>query len=242
MPPSPKQLIGTILSLAVLLGLGLFSLRSWFAHPILFASLESKNAELDTVYNKVRMIAGWNQDTWLMRQSHHGKAFAESEWDRLAIVVHKSSSVAKFYQLASGDEADVSKWTPLPFKIRCHLCHANGPRAIRPDTNALALSIADQLKIQMLNLRIKTYGSVKGVAGFETNDGERFQSSNRVLQKELDLESCKTCHRSGGLRSELTYENIETASFLVEQGAMPPFPFTISQEDWRHFSQAGITR
>jgi hypothetical protein len=136
-----------------------------------------------------------------------------------------------------GDESEESKWIAAPLKIRCHLCHANGPRAIRPDTGKLNLSVTESLKVQMFNLRIKTYGSMTGVAGYQTAQGEKFESANPILRRQMNLESCSSCHKRGGLRNELTYENFETAKFLVEQGAMPPFPFRTSERDLESFKR-----
>jgi len=72
---------------------------------ITFESRESKTQEGKPVYNRIKFISGWNQDIWLMQQSHNGLNVDSTTWDRLAIVVNKRMRPykAEFYQFKPGE-------------------------------------------------------------------------------------------------------------------------------------------
>lgn len=193
--------------------------------PIRFRSLESVTETGGPVYNEVSFLPGWNQDIWLMGQSHKGVSPDAQKWDRLMIKVDKTTKTASFFQIENG--------TPAPLKARCFACHSSGPRAVRADVSAreALVSWADRVKIAAWNLRIKTYGALKSEAGFESSDGAPFKSHLKALSRPLALESCTQCHREGGLRAPLKLEQAATARFLVQNQMMPPFPFRISPQD-----------
>jgi hypothetical protein len=91
------------LSLAITLGSLLYD--GFFNQaPIVFESLQSKTKSGMPVFNRIQFLPGWEQDIWLMQQSHDGLDMNYVHWDRLAIVVDKTKSPceAAFYQLAPG--------------------------------------------------------------------------------------------------------------------------------------------
>jgi hypothetical protein len=205
------------------------------SEPILFKSLESATKTGSPVFNRVQFIPGWNQDVWMMQQSHQGLGPSFQIWDRLAIVLDKTSKPyqAKFYQLSPGKL--IHEPTPLlaPLKARCFACHSNGPRAIRPDlsTQGVKLSFLERARIQLWNLRVKTYGRVDSLAGEETEGGAPFRSKLPILAQPLKLKSCVRCHSKEGIRKPLELEHLGTAHFLVHEGLMPPFPFRAHADD-----------
>lgn len=230
---SVHKCLGGILILIIVAGSGYVVLLC-DQNSVVFASLESKTEEGQPVFNRVKLISGWQQDVWLMQQSHQGVNVHGAKWDHLAIVVDKTKLPyeASFYQLTPGEwhPADGALNT-VPFKTRCYACHPNGPRAIRPDLTSQQLSFEDRLRIQVMNLRIKTYGFTRSVSGVDVDDGVPFRSNYSVLQRPLKLKSCTKCHKEGGLRGELTMEHLETARFLIDNHFMPPLPFGIDEED-----------
>lgn len=221
------------LGLATLLGL-LFAFFIWGNETaIVFESLESKTQGDLPVYNRVKFVPGESQDLWLMQQSHHGLDSIYTEWDLLAIVVNKTKEPleASFYQLKPG-QLDFDPRNNAPLKARCFACHANGPRALRPKLDSqLAVSLSDRIRIQLWNLRIKTYGKVVGQPGQLVPEGVPFRATQVALQTPLKLKSCEPCHTDHGIRNVLRYEHITTVKFLIRNDSMPPFPWKISDAD-----------
>ncbi len=201
---------------------------------ISFQSLESVTTEGSAVFNEIKLLITPVKDIWIMRQSHHGYKMSRNQWDRLAIVVDKTKkpSLANFYQLSPGNLNFNNLNEAQPLKARCFACHSNGPRAILPNLNShLKLNLFQKAQIAIWNLRIKTYGRVNSIEGVHFEDGAPFKSNVPILSRSLSLKSCTKCHASDGLRNPLNLEQIGTANFLVKNGFMPPFPFSISTED-----------
>ena len=221
--------------LMVIAGSTLLSSLFFSKNPIIFQSLESKTVWGGLVFNRVKFIPGWNQDIWLMQQSHLGLGVGFEKWDRLAIIMDKSQKPyqAKFYQFAPGNFRLPDGSEAAPFKARCFACHANGPRAIRPNPTSIKAHITwmDRAKIGLWNLRIKTYGKIDSIAGQEVMTGEPFRSRYPILGQSLKLKSCTACHSETGIRKTLKLEHVGTAHFLVQQGFMPPFPFKANSDD-----------
>lgn len=205
-------------------------------NDISFESLESKTSHQEPVFNQIRFMPGLKKDIWIMRQSDHGFHSEKSEWDRLAIVVDKTTTPtrAAFFQLKPGTlEWDVTVSDTQPFRARCFACHSNGPRAIRPNADSISapLGVLDRVLIEMWNFRIKSYGRVASVAGSPTSKDSPFKGHGVFLQSPLPLQSCQKCHSENGIRGRLTMEQLSTAAFLVKNKAMPPFPFSISEKE-----------
>ena len=124
-----------------------------FKSPVLFQSLESKTVTGEAVYNKIKWFSDSDKDIWMMSQSHNGPQFPEEKWDRLAIIVDKKYKTAQFLQLKPGP----LQWTEdlvsqqVPYRVSCFMCHANGPRAIRPTGSSLFA----EAKILLWNFKIK---------------------------------------------------------------------------------------
>jgi len=220
-------------SSALLVG---FALSSELRDPIVFQSLESKTGNGGPVFNQVKFIPGWNRDIWLMRQTHEGYDRDYTRWDRLAIVVDKTQRPyrAVFYQFRPGAELRLaSESEAAPFKARCFACHANGPRAIRPDGDSHEgrLSFGQKFAISILNLRVKTYGRVNSTPAKAIQGGAPFRSALNIFSRPLGLKTCVRCHSSSGIRNELKLEHLGTARFLVQHGIMPPFPFSATSAE-----------
>ena len=222
--------------MAISAGLGIF-LGLFFlfnsSTPVFFESLESKTDAGNAVFNRIGFLPSWRKDIWLMQQTHQGFSKSFGAWDRLAIVVDKTKKpyVASFFQLSSGNLEFETH--PIPFKARCFACHANGPRAIRWNTNSkfVVPTLLGKMQTAVWNLRIKAYGHVLSSAGSEFSEGVPFQSKHPVFSRPLGLKTCEKCHSGGGIRNELLLEQVGTARFLVRNGFMPPFPFHTTQEE-----------
>lgn len=224
-----RILIGSGVAAGLGLVSGLFFILST-ASPITFESLESKTETGSPVFNQVQFQGGWNQDVWLMKQSHHGHELPLANWDRLAIVVDKTVKPyrASFYQFTPAQKLEFGGPSEsAPYKAMCFACHANGPRAVRPQfhSESVAVSLPDRIRIALWDLRVKTYGRVDSVPGAEIPGGAPFKSRHAILSLPLGLKTCTHCHSPNGFRSELKLEHLSTARFLVNQGIMPPFPF-----------------
>lgn len=219
-----------VLGLGILPGLFLLTVSP---HPVIFESLESRTNQDKPVFNRIRFLPGWQRDVWLMQQSHAGINSEFLGWDRLAIVVDKSVRpfTANFYQVATGELKFEAP--PIPFKARCFACHANGPRAVRWNSASIEAlpTLWGRMQVAMWNLRIKAYGHVTSKAGAEFSVGTAFRSKYPVFSRSLGLKTCEKCHSAGGLRNELRLEHVATASFLVRNGFMPPFPFRATQAE-----------
>ncbi|MGE0172559.1 MAG: hypothetical protein AB7T49_07240 [Oligoflexales bacterium] len=205
--------------------------------PVAFMSTESRTADDGRVFNRVGFTPGWKQDVWMMQQSHSGLGRSYEQWDRLAIVVDKTSypRVAKFYQFAPGQLAIDRVSQPVPYRAPCFMCHPNGPRAIRPDfaSDTLHLSLLDRLKVLVWNLRIKTYGRVAPEPVEENLDqGKPFRFFEPIANAKIEAPTCMRCHNEKWYgRGHLTKQNIYTARFMVANGFMPPLGFSPSAED-----------
>lgn len=222
-------------------GLGVFLGLFYFAvepSAVTFESWESKTDTGAAVFNQIRYLPGLDKDIWLMRQTHQGLQLEKSRWDRLAIVVDKNKGEATFFELSPSQNLEFDA-KPIPFKARCFACHANGPRAVRPnfDSAEIIPSLRERLKIVAWNLRIKSYGRLHSRGSQEFLDGVPFQSRHEILSKQLHLATCERCHATNGIRHELTREQLGTAQFLVKQGVMPPFPFRISEKERQQLLQ-----
>lgn len=209
--------------------IGAIVLGWYLTLPFTFSSWESKTLDGGVVYNRIKFIPGFSEDTWLMQQSHQGPDVPTTTWDRLAIVVDKTKNphVSKFYQFAQGPLEMGHAHESVPFRAPCMSCHVSGPRGIRPQNAHLLLKI----KIAMLNMRIKTYGQSISEPGQTTLAGAPFKREHHALKKPLALKSCISCHSDNAIRGPLTMDNIDTARFLVDIKQMPPWPFSISSED-----------
>jgi hypothetical protein len=220
-----------------LLGLGLVSALIVSAHfdesPVLIQSLESKTIEGHPVFNRIQLQSTSSQDTWVMQQSHSGLETSSESWDRLAIIVDKTQSpkTAKFMQLEPGSMS-IENAREIPYKVSCYLCHANGPRALRPDFNSSIAKITlwDRSRIWMWNLKIKTYGRIDTPDLKVAREGKPFRYPQAWLNEKLQVKTCERCHKEEGLfaRGTLTRQNFMAIRFLVESGQMPPAGFTLS--------------
>lgn len=198
---------------------------------ILIQSKESKTQEGHAVFNKIKIETHGDQDIWTMRQSHNGLHAPMNEWDTIRIIVDKKSKLVRYQQLKGNQEIEL--------KAACYTCHANGPRAIRPDFDStkVTYSLKDRITIAVMNLKMKSYGRVSiNEESFKLHGNFREvplkffgKSDNSVL----NVKSCTLCHNKDHFwgRGELVRQQAGTIGHLVKTGQMPPAPFTISSED-----------
>jgi hypothetical protein len=238
--PKPKFYISAVIHRAALiLFLSLTALITAivFAYkdtsPIVIESLESKTINDAPVFNSISFLPARKQDTWLMKQSHNGAQWPAHQWDSLAIVVDKTHSpkTAQYFQFKA------NRKTQIDFKVSCFLCHSNGPRAIRPNLNSTDVpnSTWALFRIQILNLRIKTYGRVVHTpTEFEKlNAKTPFRWASSQANEKLNVKTCLTCHNENGFlaRGLLTRQNFLAINFLLKNKLMPPSGFKLSDEE-----------
>jgi hypothetical protein len=203
--------------------------------PIIFESLESKTTLNGAVFNKIQYQSNSESEVWLMEQSHTGAGAPQHEWDKIAIVVKndKSDRTAQFYQLQPGSEPISMSLKPIGLKASCFLCHSNGPRAIRPnlDSKEIKISYWDQARIQLWNLKIKSYGPMESISSVPSK--KKFRFEHPMANRKLEVESCTKCHNSEVYfgRGALTKQNFMTIKFMVENKFMPPPGFELSESD-----------
>ncbi|NOT79400.1 MAG: hypothetical protein HOP07_10445 [Bacteriovoracaceae bacterium] len=228
-----------IISGALLILGGSYFLLNLSQEIVLIESEESKNMHLKSVYNQIKWIPSKNQDVWMMNQSQVGRYPHKEQWERIAIVIDKTKKpmTAKYYQLKPGP----LEWNnsliknQVSFRASCFTCHSNGPRAIRPvylSTKA-PLSISKKLQVQLLNLRIKTYGRIKFNEDHLKTDliiYPPFRYSQPWDLERLNIKTCNYCHKENGFfaRGELVRQQSGTIQSMVEKGHMPPKGFSLS--------------
>lgn len=209
---------------------------------VFIESAESKNHEMKSVFNEIRFFPGAKKDIWMMNQSHSGRDPQELEWERLAIVVDKTQTPARarYYQLQAGplvwEEDLIQKQSP--YRASCFICHNNGPRALRPvnTSQEAKLSWMDLAKIQLWNLRIKTYGRIQYDPEHDKLEESLkvpFSFHTKEDQDELKVKTCVICHQDKGLvkRGFLKRQQTGTIRSLIERGEMPPPGFYLSQKE-----------
>lgn len=208
---------------------------------IFIQSLESKTKEGDSVFNKISWFPGEEKDVWMMNQSHHGVTATGSELDRLAIIVDKTTTPknVRFLQLKPGPLV----WSEdlitqrVPYKVSCFMCHANGPRAIRPDYDGLVKNdFSEKMKIFLLNLKIKTQGQIvengQHVEEDKTLDIP-FRHRSKIENDPLLVKTCTHCHNETGFfaRGFLKRQNFLAINFMVNSGFMPPPGFSVTEKE-----------
>ncbi len=219
--------------LAVAAGAG-----TWFMTrpgPLQFQSAESHTLEDGPVFNRILYVPGLSKDIWMMQQSHQGAQLPHAEWDRLAIVVDKSSSTATFYQVAPGKLEWEENMPAAPRRASCFMCHPNGPRAIRPEEGSMTL--AQKALVFAWNLRIKSYGRITAQGDPHSDhlpSSQPFRYSGGNREKPLEVAACIRCHHEGTFgRGQLTYNARGSIKFLTEKGHMPPLGLEITETDKR---------
>ena len=207
---------------------------------VLFLSQESKNAQGGEVYNKLIYFPGSNQDNWMMNQSHQGQWAGAEKWDRLAIIIDKTTEPksARFFQLPPGELV----WSEdllnqkINYRVSCFLCHSNGPRAIRPKVKDGSMDFLTIAKITFWNLRIKTYGRIVEDK-VQMKQDQRLQIPFRLQSKidneVLEVKICARCHKEKGFfaRGRLTRQNAMAIHFMMENKLMPPYGRTLSETE-----------
>ena len=195
---------------------------------VLFESLESKTPKGNVIFNKISLVQDKSVDIWKMNQSHHG--LDSEDWDELEIRVNRKDNSVSYHQLLNGKD--------IKPKIKCLICHANGPRAIRPNYNSklISLNLLQKLQIFHWNTRIKTYGRLKHQPTLFAEKDFSFQGAS---QKKFKLESCNSCHGGDKLfaRNSLKLQNIMTIRHLLKTKQMPPWPYKISDRDQKYLEQ-----
>ena len=234
-----KTFFISVATSVVMMGLlmaGLVFLFDVDEQEVLIQSLESRTTEDKPVYNKIKFIKQGNKNIWMMNQSHAGLRGDLSKWERLAIVVENNK--ASFYQFESGplDWSEDLLKKQVSYRVSCFMCHNNGPRGIRPDTEGLDVSATDQVKIFFWNLKIKSYGRILESEEMKSADQRRairFKHRSDLDTETLNVKTCLHCHKEDGFfaRGQLTRQQAGTIDFLVKNKLMPPTGFSLSKQE-----------
>jgi len=231
-----------LMGLGLLLAASLVFCVSDAKASVIIESQESLNSEMKPVYNEIQFFPGWDQDVWMMNQSHFGPKPSAHQWERLAIVIDKKKSpkTVRFYQLEPGKlewSEDLLEKRVLN-RASCFTCHNNGPKALRPvyeSTNA-PLTWTDRLKIQAWNFRIKTYGRIAYDPKHSEEDAHLkvpFRYVKERYNDKLTVKTCTVCHKESGFmaRGALERQQTSTIEFMVDNGYMPPPGFKLSEKE-----------
>ena len=214
---------------SILLASGLYSLSFLLPQEVLIESFESKTSLGKNVYNKIGLISTKEKDIWLMNQNH---SELKGNWDELKIVVDKTKTPyqANFFQLKGNKE--------IEYRISCFKCHANGPRAIRPNYNSQKVSnnVFDKIQVFLWNLKIKHYGNIQTKQNIKVNNKYRkvpLKHPGFIANKVIKSKTCSLCHGKDSYmgREELRFQQKGTIKHLVETGAMPPWPLNLSMKE-----------
>ena len=206
------------------------------SQPVAFQSLESKTPEGKPVFNRITFYPSAKKDIWVMQQSHSGYYEEFKKWDRIAIAVDKSvePKTAQFYQLEPGDSVFEAQ-KKVSLKVSCFVCHANGPRAVRADFSGKDVSFSDKIKIQLWNLRIKTYGKIEADGSANMDSKVPLKHDRPFDNETLEVKTCLKCHSGDGskffARSKLKRQHFMAIKFLIEQNMMPPPGFSLPDDE-----------
>lgn len=208
-----------LLLIPVLLGMGTL-LYIFASQPILIESAESRTIEGGPVFNEIQWSWKNGREIWSMRQSHGGRNLPKEKWDKLAIHLEKKATFLQTDPL-SGNRVE--------YKVSCFMCHPNGPRVIRPVEGSLGIS--DNLRVKLLNLRIKLYGRVQSKILPQIGKTP-FRHEGKISNEILTLSRCTSCHKEDGFfaRGPLTRQNSLTINFMVNEKHMPPLGDLTSSE------------
>jgi|GEM_PF-780157 len=227
--------LGSLAALFILGGLWV----SQQNHSVTFQSRESRTVSDGPVFNRVRYVREGQRDVWILEQSHKGiSALAETAAASDRFVIAVEDGRATFQQFAPGSANALARQETrareheVEYGVACGVCHANGPRALRPDLSSrkAPLSVRDRLAVFVWNLKISTG---RRIAALETRLPVTEGGTQRKVafgprasfwNERLDIPSCNRCH--GGshplARAPLLRRNFATIAFLVNAGDMPP--------------------
>lgn len=211
--------------LLLLLGVAWNSLSqdSW----VMIESTESQTKDLKAVFNQIKYTSSANQDSWKMKQSHDG--IHAKQWDELEIRIDKTKTPfqVSYHQYKNGKESE--------YRTSCYLCHANGPRLIRPNYQSqdAPLSVKAKLMIQAMNLRIKTYPRMETVKNDMFKRIVPLKYEGKLETTSLKVKTCTYCHNSNTFwgRGELKRQQMGTITHLVSSNQMPPWPFKLDKKE-----------
>ena len=119
------------------------------------------------------------------------------------------------------------------------MCHANGPRVIRPDYEKLNVSMLDQVKIKFWNYKISRYGKIK-VNELETENSETpFRYKSEIDNQKLNIKTCSKCHNEKDSRGRgpLVRQNLLAIQYLVEHQIMPPAGYKMSESEIKYLNR-----
>jgi hypothetical protein len=190
-------------------------------------STESQTNEFKEVYNQIKFVSSKNKDSWLMKQSHDG--IHSKNWDDLEIRIDKSQTPyqVSYHQYKNGKESE--------YRASCYLCHANGPRLIRPNyqSQTAPLPLKERLIIQAMNLRIKSYPRMETIKNDVIRRVVPLKYEGNLESTSLTVRTCTFCHNTNTFwgRGELKRQQMNTITHLVKTQQMPPWPFKLNKNE-----------
>ena len=204
---------------------------SWFSQDtwVMIESIESLTKYQKPVFNKIKFVSTKEFDSWFMQQSHDG--IHATQWDDLEIKIDKTKFPFEvtYHQYKNGAEAD--------YRASCYLCHANGPRLIRPhfQSQHAPLPFKERLIIQAMNVRIKSYGKMLTKSNDAIKRKVPLQYLGKMETTPLTVPTCTFCHNANTFwgRGELKRQQYETITHLVATKQMPPWPFKLDKKEQR---------
>jgi hypothetical protein len=181
-----------------------------------FVSAESSH-DLGTVTNCVVQIKDGANSLWLMRQDIVAKQGKIQNLIATYVDTQSGARPTAYYlELNRTKYESVSAVEPIPYKVPCLMCHASGPRLIRPTSDSVAkFSMAQRDLLTRWNEEIGAYKIVDNYIP-PSAEGTGLLTSGPNDHETLKLPKCLECHNSNtGVRRELTRGNRTTIAYLA---------------------------
>lgn len=183
------------------------------ADVLSFQSAESKSARDGPIFNRIKKFVGKRFTVWSMRQAADG--LRQDPQHRSLVIVAVDRDKAAYYfeakpkPVASGELPEFTKPS-----VPCLRCHANGPRAIRPESSFdfPKLSTANHKRLQGWNEEIRNQGVVTNFVGKNRALVSSLVDGDALLPESL----CTECHSTqSGVRGPLFRSHEASIRFLL---------------------------
>lgn len=182
-----------------------------------FPSAESSFG-LGVVKNCIYRINDGRNTLWMMRQDI--KSSVQNTENLVAIYVDagtgKKNPMSYYLELDRPRFDENAEVAAVPYKVPCFMCHASGPRAIRPSADHLRRIPDDQKKL--LNDWNRDLASYK-ISDQYTPAGKKGLALNLKTERGdeiLRLQSCAECHNTTtGVRAPITRMHAATVYYLA---------------------------
>jgi hypothetical protein len=183
---------------------------------VTFHSGESFVPEIGHLVNRVSFIEKPGFDIWLLRQRRNEKGYKFTDWSHFAIVMDKGRSTAHYFKFIAGPKTSGEPLIPAEVEVSCAMCHASGPRALRP-VDRLPLAAEEIANIKAWNERIASYKIVTDRFPKSSLAAHQARFAGSHWQETLALPVCHQCHNpTSGIRNHLKRLHSQAINYLID--------------------------